>query len=192
MDLTQGTPQEKHARSRKMMLWIGIGSLIMGFAGLTSAYIVSQKREDWMADLELPNMFISSTLVIILSSVTYYFAKKAMQSNQRNRCSVFLAITLGLGITFVVLQFLGFGQFMARDLFFTGELSNPRVSFVYVIAIAHIAHVVAGIISLVVVLIQNLREKYTKDNMLGLEMGATFWHFLDFLWIYLILFMTFA
>ena len=41
MDLTEGTTQNKQKRAKKMMLWFGIISLIMSFAGLTSAFIVS-------------------------------------------------------------------------------------------------------------------------------------------------------
>ena len=72
MDLTQGTAEEKNKRAKKMMLWFGIVSLIMGFAGWTSAYIVSSKREDWVSDLELPSAFFVSTAMIILSSITYF------------------------------------------------------------------------------------------------------------------------
>ena len=61
MDLTQGTPQEKQKRAKKMMLWFGIISLIMSFAGLTSAFIVSSSREDWLVGFVLPNAFIYST-----------------------------------------------------------------------------------------------------------------------------------
>ena len=57
MDLTEGTSQEKQKRAKKMMLWFGIVSLIMSFAGLTSAFIVSSSREDWLANFVLPNSF---------------------------------------------------------------------------------------------------------------------------------------
>ena len=71
MDLTQGTEKEKQQRSKKMMLWFGIVSLLMGFAGWTSAYIVSSAREDWIQGLELPSFFYVSTVLILISSLTY-------------------------------------------------------------------------------------------------------------------------
>ena len=76
MDLTQGTPQEKDIRSKKMMLWFGIVSLIMSFGGLTSAFIVSSTREDWIINFELPPSFTASTIIIVLSSIALYFSKK--------------------------------------------------------------------------------------------------------------------
>ncbi len=192
MDLTQGTAQEKNRRAKKMMLWFGIASLIMGFAGWTSAYIVSSKREDWVSELELPQAFIISTVILILSSLTYILAKRSVAGNHQKRASMFLVGTLFLGITFIVLQFKGFSQMLENGYYFTGPTSNIKMSYVFLIAAVHIVHLVAGLVSLTVVLVQQLRKRYTPENMLGLELGATFWHFLDILWVYLILFMHFV
>ena len=192
MDLTQGTAKQKNDRAKKMMLWFGIVSLIMGFAGWTSAYIVSSKRTDWISDLELPQAFIWSTATIVLSSLTYILAKNAIKKNNQRLGTLFLLATLGLGGIFIGLQFVGFSQMLENGYYFTGPTSNIKMSYVFLIAAVHIVHVVAGTISLSVVLVQQLRSKYTPENMLGLELGATFWHFLDILWVYLILFMYFV
>lgn len=192
MDLTQGTEQEKLRRAKKMMLWFGIVSLIMGFAGWTSAYIVSSKRDDWISDLQLPDAFFVSTAIIVLSSITYVIAKRAVSRGNQHLGTLFLGLTLVLGISFIVLQFVGFSQMLANGYYFTGPTSNIKMSYVFLIAAVHIAHVVAGLISLLVVMVQQFRGKYTPENMLGMELGATFWHFLDFLWVYLILFMYFV
>lgn len=192
MDLTQGTEQEKLRRAKKMMLWFGIVSLIMGFAGWTSAYIVSSKRDDWISDLELPNAFFVSTAIIVLSSIAYIMAKRAVGKGNQRLGTLFLVLTLVLGILFIVLQFVGFSQMLANGYYFTGPTSNIKMSYVFLIAAVHIAHVVAGLISLLVVMVRQMRGKYTPGDMLGMELGATFWHFLDFLWVYLILFMYFV
>ena len=192
MDLTQGTAKQKNDRAKKMMLWFGIVSLIMGFAGWTSAYIVSSKRTDWISDLELPQAFLWSTATIVLSSLTYILAKNAVKKNSQRQGTLFLLATLGLGGIFIGLQFVGFSQMLENGYYFTGPTSNIKMSYVFLIAAVHIVHVVAGIVSLLVVLVQQLKSKYTSENMLGLELGATFWHFLDILWVYLILFMYFV
>ncbi len=192
MDLTQGTAKEKQIRSKKMMLWFGIISLIMAFAGWTSAYIVSSKRKDWLDNIELPQAFFVSTGLIILSSITYILAKRAAKQNQQKLVTNYLLITLVLGISFIVLQFVGFSQMLENGYYFTGPTSNIKISYIFLIAFVHILHVVAGLISLLVVITQQLRKRYTPENMLGLELGATFWHFLDILWVYLILFMFFV
>ncbi len=189
MDLTQGTIIEKKRRAKKMMLWFGIASLIMGFAGWTSAYIVSSKRDDWISNLELPQAFYWSTAIIITSSILYHLAKKAVKRNQQKQGTLLLVFTLVLGFTFVGMQFKGFSQMLESGYYFTGPTSNIKMSYVFLIAALHIAHVAAGLISLIVVLVQQLRGKYLSGNTLGLELGATFWHFLDVLWVYLLLFM---
>ncbi len=192
MDLTEGSIEQKNRRAKKMMLWFGIVSLIMGFAGWTSAYIVSSKRDDWISDLELPQAFFISTAIIILSSVTYFMAKLAVGRNNQKQGTLFLLATLALGISFIALQFVGFSQMLENGYYFTGPTSSIKMSYVFLIAAVHIVHLIAGLISLLVVLVQQLKGKYMPGNMLGLELGATFWHFLDFLWVYLILFMYFV
>lgn len=191
MDLTQGTQKEKNARAKKMMLWFGIISLLMGFAGWTSAFIVSSAREDWLADFQLPSAFFYSTAVIILSSFSYMLAKSAVQKNEHKTGSNWLLVTLLLGVVFIVLQFMGFSEIIAQGYNFTGPTSNITMSYIFLIAAVHVFHVVAGIISLVVVLVNQLKGKYSPDNLLGMELGLTFWHFLDLLWVYLMLFFYF-
>lgn len=192
MDLTQGTEVEKNARAKKMMLWFGIVSLLMGFAGWTSAYIVSSSREDWSSDILLPNSFLYSTLAIIVSSFCYMLAKNAIKNGENAKGTKWLWITLGLGVLFVVLQFSGFSQMVADGYYFTGPTSSIKVSYIFLIAMVHVVHVVAGVISLLVVLYNQNKGKYSTENYLGVTLGATFWHFLDLLWIYLVLFMFFV
>ena len=194
MDLTEGTQQVRRARSKKMMLWFGIGSLIMSFAGLISAFIVSSKQrlnEDWLIDYELPNAFLISLVLILLSSLTFILAKKALQQNKMQLVSVWLLITLGLGISFVYSQFAGFSQIIETGYYFTGPTSNITMSYIYVIAVLHIAHVIAGLICLIVVIYNHFKQKYNSNNMLGFELAANFWHFVDMLWLVLFLFLYF-
>jgi cytochrome c oxidase subunit 3 len=191
MDLTQGSDREKNDRAKKMMRWFGSISLLMAFAGWTSAYIVSSSREDWLLDFELPSAFFISTGVIIVSSLTYIFAKSALSRDNVRRSTLWLTLTTLLGLAFIILQFLGFSQMIGQGYYFTGPTSSITMSYVFLIAAVHIAHVVAGLISLLVVLYNTFMGKYTANNMLGFELGATFWHFLDLLWLYLILFFYF-
>ncbi len=192
MDLTQGTIGEKNARAKKMMLWFGIVSLLMSFAGWTSAYIVSSSRPDWLSDIQLPKAFFYSTITIIVSSATMFFAKKRIEKGDRSLSIVLLGSTFLLGVIFISFQFAGFSE-IVNDFgyHFTGPTSNVTISFIYLIAVVHIVHVIAGLIVLSVVIYNHFKEKYKPGQTLGLELGAVFWHFLGFLWLYLILFFYF-
>ena len=191
MDLTQGTSQEKQKRAKKMMLWFGIVSLIMSFAGLTSAFIVSSSREDWLANFVLPNAFTYSTLIILLSSIFLYAAKRSLKKNQVSTTTSLLIGALVLGIAFIYSQIQGFNQIIDSGYNFTGPTSNITMSYIYIIAVVHIIHVLAGIICLIVVIINQLNKKYSSENTLGFDLASTFWHFVDILWLYLFFFLYF-
>ena len=192
MDLTQGTHQEKQSRAKKMMLWFGIISLIMSFAGWTSAFVVSSSRPDWVADFKLPNAFLISTILIVLSSITFYLAKRALKNDNRQLTTIFLLATLILGIGFIINQFVGFQEIINAGYNFTGPTSNITMSYVYLIAMVHILHAAVGLICLLVVIYNHFKQRYTSENMLGLELAGTFWHFVDILWVYLFLFLSFV
>ena len=192
MDLTQGTPKEKQGRAKKMMLWFGIISLIMSFMGWTSAFIVSSSRPDWLKDFVLPNAFITSTVIILVSSLTFIMAKKALKQNNRQSTTLWLLITFVLGVTFIIFQFKGFQQIIDLGYNFTGPTSNVTMSYIYLIAVVHILHVIVGLICLVVVIYNHFKQKYNAQDLLGFELAATFWHFIDILWVYLFLFLYFV
>ena len=191
MDLTQGTTQEKQKRAKKMMLWFGIISLVMSFAGLTSAFIVSSSREDWLANFTLPSAFTYSTLIIILSSLMLFLAKQTLKKNQAAVTTSLLIGAFVLGIAFIYSQIQGFNQIIASGYNFTGPTSNITMSYIYVIAVVHILHVLAGIICLFIVIINLLNKKYSNENRLGFDLASNFWHFVDVLWVYLFFFLYF-
>ena len=191
MDLTQGSDEMKQARAKKMMLWFGIISMVMTFAGLTSAYVVSKNRPDWLTDFELPVSFLWSTLVIVGSSITRWLSKQAIRSGNRKNASAFLIGTLILAILFVVFQFYSFSEIVQSGYYFTGSESTITTSFIYVLVLAHLAHLAIGLIVLLVLIYNHFKQRYNAGQMLGFELGATFWHFVDFLWIYLIIFLYF-
>lgn len=194
MTETMMTPEEYKARterSYKLLLLFAMVSMTMMFAGLTSAFVVSKSRLDWLKNFELPTAFFYSTAVIIACSVTFHLAKKAIQKDDRSATTSFLLITLALGILFVVLQFRGFGQIVEQGYYFTGTESNITTTFLYVVTVAHLAHLAGGLISLLIIIYNHFKQKYNSTQTLGIELGTMYWHFLDLLWVYLFLFLYF-
>jgi cytochrome c oxidase subunit 3 len=190
MDLEKNELRKKHRRARKMMLLFSLLSITMTFAGLTSAYIVSKARPDWLKDFELPDYFIISTLIILASSITMWLAKKNVKKKLVSKTSFWIAITFLLSILFFLSQFLGFQELINKGYYFTGAQSTVTTSFLYVLALLHLLHVFAGVIVLIVVFVNNKNKKY-NDETLGFELAETFWHFLGFLWLYLFVFLYF-
>lgn len=175
-------------------MWIGLASIVMTFAGLTSGYVVS--RSALLADnrwlqFELPAEFNWATGAIVLSSLSMIWAYLAVKKESKSQLVVSLVVTLILGIVFLALQLLGAQDLLSRGLYFTGKGSNTAVSWIYVIAGLHWMHVVSGLIVLVVTIVQASKGAYTKDDHQGLSLSSIYWHFLDALWIYLFLFLVF-
>ena len=177
-------------KSAKPMLWISMISMVMFFAGLTSAYVVSRKREDWVS-FDLPTSFYISTLLIVLSSIVLYLAQRTVKKNNNQVGFGLLLITLGLGIGFVFFQYQGFNELKSVGLFFTGPNSTVSTSFIIGITFIHVLHLLAGLIVLLVVIYNHYKSKYNPSEMLGFELGAIFWHFIGILWIYLFFFFYF-
>jgi len=193
MDLTHGTEQEKIGRAKKTMLWFAMISMTMTFAGLTSAYVVSSSRPDWLKNYELPPMLLWSTIVIVISSITIHFAKKTIKKGSGKQGMILLVSSLILGLAFVVLQWQGF-SYMVSELGynFTGPTSNVVISFMYILFSLHLVHLFSGIIVLSIIIYNHYKQRYGNGQTLGLELGVMFWHFLDFLWVYLFLFFYFV
>ncbi|CAL2102456.1 Alternative cytochrome c oxidase polypeptide CoxO [Tenacibaculum sp. 190130A14a] len=177
-------------KSAKPMLWISMISMVMFFAGLTSAYIVSQKREDWVS-FDLPDAFYISTVLIVLSSLTLYLSQNFLKKNNWNLSFMLLITTLVLGLGFVWYQYVGFNELRAAGLYFTGPESTVSTSFIIGITFMHVLHLLGGVIVLLVVIYNHFKKKYSSTDMLGFELGAIFWHFVDLLWILLFLFFKF-
>ncbi len=179
------------ARSYKLLLLFAMISMIMMFAGLTSAFVVSKSRVDWLKDFQLPSAFFFSTVVIIGCSLTFHLAKKAIQKDNQKATTSFLLATLALGILFVFLQFVGFSQIVANGYYFTGAESSITTTFLYIVTVVHLLHLAGGLIALLIIIYKQLKQKYNSTQTLGIELGVMYWHFLDLLWVYLFLFLYF-
>lgn len=189
--MTSEEHKQRTARSYKLLLIFAMISMTMMFAGLTSALVVSKSRPDWLKDFQLPSSFFVSLVVIILCSFTMHFAKSAIKKDNRKVTTYLLWATLALGLTFVFFQFEGFTQLFENHLYPVGGTGSITISFLYVLVYAHLAHLSGGIISLLIIIYNHFKQKYNSSQFLGIELGAMYWHFLDFLWIYLFLFLYF-
>ncbi|CAM1356475.1 MULTISPECIES: cytochrome c oxidase subunit 3 [Tenacibaculum] len=177
-------------KSAKPMLWISMISMVMFFAGLTSAYVVSMNREDWVT-FDLPQAFYISTILIILSSITLFLSHKTLKKDNLKASFMLLLVTFILGLGFIWYQYVGFNQLKEVGLYFTGPESTVSTSFIIGITFMHVLHLLAGVVVLLVVIYNHFKKKYSSTDMLGFELGAIFWHFVDVLWIYLFFFFYF-
>jgi len=180
--------EKSKTHPHKMYLWVGLGSIVMMFAGLTSAHIVKKGQANWL-EFELPNLFIASTVAILLSSFTIQMALKKFKEQNSNGYRGFLSLTAILGVVFMILQIQGFMALNANSIALIGPKSNSAASFLFVIVGLHLLHVLGGVIALIGVSFGSFSAKNNMKNALPVELVATYWHFVDILWIYLIIFL---
>lgn len=180
--------ERKRVHPHKFTLWVAMGSIIMMFAGLTSAYIVRKSGANWL-EFELPPIFWVSTFVIVLSSLTIYLALKSFRARQMKRYRDLITITAILGIVFAVLQYTGFGYLYDHGVQVFGEGSNPSASFLGVIVGLHALHVFGGVVALLVIFFKAYSRKVKSYSITTVEIVSTYWHFVDILWIYLFIFL---
>lgn len=170
----------------KFTLWVAIGSILMMFAGLTSAYLVKRNQANWTS-FEIPVMFWISTAVIVLSSLTIMAATKAFKERSINKYRSLMFVTMILGATFITLQTIGFIQLWNTGLTWK---TNVAYGFLYVIVMLHALHVIGGVIALVVMSAKAFSNKTRVYSAVPLEVMGTYWHFVDVLWIYLLIFLV--
>jgi cytochrome c oxidase subunit 3 len=186
MDIVvEQTQQRKKIHPHKFTLWVAIGSIIMMFAGLTSAYIVKSNQAGWQ-NIEMPKIFWYSTGTILLSSFVMQMALRSFKQRQMNHYRLLIAGAFVLGVTFVVLQWLGFQQLWNSGVQFKGSSGGGQ--FLYVIAGLHALHVFAGVIALAGMLTKAFLGRTKLYGSVPVELMATYWHFVDLLWIYLLVF----
>ncbi len=174
---------------KKFALWLFMVSVIMIFGAFTSAYIVRQAEGNWM-DFAMPPMFWVTTVIIMASSATMHWAFLAAKRDNIEMTKVAISITSVLGVAFLVGQYLGWSDLVSEGVHFVGrDGSGVSGSFFYVISGAHAVHVVSGVIFLLIVLVAVFRYKVHSKRLLQIELCATYWHFLDGLWLYLFVFL---
>ena len=170
----------------KFTLWIGLASIVMMFAGLSSAYIVKSNQTNWLT-FNIPLIFWYSTAVIIMSSITILLCQKAFVNREMKQYKKWLAVTTLLGITFVFLQYTGFTQLWASGITLT---RNVSFSFLYIIVGLHALHVMGGVIALIIMYLKSLSRKRKNYSAVSIDLMSTYWHFVDFLWLYLLAFLV--
>ena len=176
--------QSKKIHPHKFTLWVAIGSILMMFAGLTSAFIVKSNQTNWIA-VGIPRVFWLSTAVIVISSLTIQMALRSFKQREMGHYRLLIGVTLLLGTAFVILQWLGFRDLWAQQITFKGAGAGQ---FLYVIFGLHAIHVIGGVIALLVMFIKAFTGKIKLYSSVPVEVAAAYWHFVDLLWIYLLVF----
>ncbi len=185
LHISEAPKQPISMNAKKFALWLFMVTIVMLFAAFTSAYIVRQSEGNWL-NFELPSIFYFSTAVLILSSATMHWAYISAKKDNLSMVKLATGITLTLGLVFLFTQYSGWGNLVDQGVYLVG---NPSGSFLYIITGLHGLHIISGLVFLLILLLATIKYKVHSKKMLLIEMGATYWHFLDILWVYLLIFL---
>lgn len=179
------TQQQNRIHPHKFALWVAIAAIIMMFAGLTSAYIVKSGQPGW-EHVKTPKLFWYSTAVLVISSITMQTALRSFRQRAMQQFRILFLITLVLGIAFVIVQSKGFQYLWEHGVHFKG--ASGAGQFLYIIFGLHALHVVGGVAALMIIAAQQFFGRVRRYNATPIEVMTTYWHFVDLLWLYLLIF----
>lgn len=191
MDTLHQVPIQKQPEAtlsvdpKKFILWLFIVSIVMLFASQTSAYLVRRAEGNWL-EFEMPVVFWYSTAVLLLSSISMQWAYFSAKKDNFSQLKIAISITFALGLAFLWMQFEGWREMVNMKVYFVG---NPSGSFLYVFTGLHAFHLISGLIVLLLALTSSFRLKVHAKNLRRIGICATYWHFLDILWVYLFFFL---
>src|SRR6266542_6848846 len=184
---------QSSANRYRIGMWVALASILMMFTALSSAYIVrAASANDWQP-LKMPRILLLSTALILVSSGTLEFARRKWKDAVNNGTRLWLLVTFALGVGFLVSQLLAWRQLVRQGVYVA---SNPHSSFFYLLTAAHGVHLLGGLAALAYL---SLRRRAPQNNPLalakslaGADAVTLYWHFMDFLWLYLFVLLFFV
>ncbi|MBK8636340.1 MAG: cytochrome c oxidase subunit 3 [Saprospiraceae bacterium] len=174
-----------------ILVLFGVTALFMGFS---AAYLYNRLQQG-VAPVRLPSLFYYNSILLLASSYSLWSSKKAYQNDQTSKYQQMLVVTLVLTIAFLIAQILAWNQLYDLNI---SLQHSTMASYMYVITGLHFAHLIAGIpflIYFIYVAVTKMKSPMTvliyfadTDKKRKLDLLNIYWHFLDALWLYLVIF----
>ena len=175
------------AKPKKFVLWLFVVSSTIMFGGWTSYYIVFAASKGKGHGLVLPDAFMYSTAVLLLSSVVLFLSTRALRQGNKNLQKTFLWVTLVLGLLFAYLQYQGWiGLYLSGAVLIN---NNAAISLIYIVSGFHLLHIFAGLCFVINALVGSYKQISADKMLYRQQITSIFWHFIDILWIYLYVFL---
>jgi len=174
-------------RTYQLGMWFALTGIVMLFAGFTSAMVVRRGMAfDWVS-IVVPRVLWANTGILLASSLTLEFSRRALSQHARVNFIRWLAATVALGVAFLGGQLVAWRELAARGVYLA---TNPSSSFFYVLTAAHGVHLLGGVLALGYVAIHAGRMARGSERRTAFDVTAIYWHFMDALWIYIFFVLT--
>ena len=163
-------------------LFVLLAASTMVFAAFTSAFVVRRGLSDDWTGIAKPKILFLNTAILLASSIALDLSRRALKNHDRGKFNLWWTTATALGVLFLAGQALAWQQLKAAGIYVA---TNPSSSFFYLLTAAHAFHLLGGVAALVYVDIQALRLRLGPAKRTAIDITAIFWHFLDGLWLYL-------
>lgn len=178
-----GSKRKFSPSSYRLTMWMVLAAIVMMFGALSAAYVMLSEEE--RKPVTMPRMFFVSTGLILVSSVTFQRAKRSLQQDRARAYLRWLLVTLGLGISFLVSQLIGWRELARAGVYFSG---HPRSTFFYLATALHGGHLLGGIGLVLYLVVRRLRplwQLHAEKNTAWTRVVGLYWHAMDGIWIWL-------
>jgi cytochrome c oxidase subunit 3 len=163
-------------------LFVLLAASTMVFAAFTSAFVVRRGLSDDWTSMHKPPVLWVNTAVLLASSVVLDLSRRSLKAHDRSQFNLWWTVATGLGILFLLGQAFAWYELKQAGVYVA---TNPSSSFFYVLTASHAFHLLGGVLALVYVDVQALRLRLGPAKRTAIDITAIFWHFLDGLWLYL-------
>ena len=169
----------------KLGMWAFLASEVLLFGAFVASYLVTRWSQPALgASAQELNRVLAAinTFVLITSSFTMALAVGAIKEGQVARMRALLGATAGLGVLFLILKAVEYGQKLSHGIV---PATNVFFGYYYVLTGLHALHVLAGIGVLLGAVILAGRGRYSAQHHDTIENIGLYWHFVDIVWIFL-------
>ena len=179
-----GPPPGTVRRTYRTGMFLALLGISMLFMAFTSAYVVrSGLGDDWQP-VELPPLLWWNAAVLLASSLTIELTRNALNKGLRTQCNRWLGLTAALGLAFLIGQVAAWRQLAGHGIYLA---TNPSSSFFYLLTGAHAVHLFGGLLALLYIVWEAWCYRLGPAKRTLVEVTAMYWHFMDGLWIYILL-----
>jgi cytochrome c oxidase subunit 3 len=161
-----------------------LAAVVMLFAAFTSAMVVRKGLSDDWVSFKVPPVFWVNAIVLVFSSLAVELARRALHRGRRQAFNLYWSLASAAGLVFLALQITGWRELQNAGVYLA---TNPSNSFFYVLTVAHALHLGGGLAALFYIEGQALTLRLGPGKRTAVDVTAVYWHFLDGLWIYLLL-----
>ncbi|KXJ99203.1 MAG: cytochrome c oxidase subunit III [Acidobacteria bacterium OLB17] len=177
-----------NAAKTRMLTYFLLMVVVMTFGGMISAYLVLKTNgsTEWKP-FDLPIQVWVSTAIIILSSVAYIVAERALMAEEHLKAKKWLLIATVLGGCFISSQLVLWLELISWGVYAYG---NPYAGFFYILTALHALHVLGGIVAMSSIVLRAWNPPISEFEVerrktIGQVVGW-YWHMMGGLWIVIV------